>query len=136
MSKNTRQVKAEHFDPMLREAVEPLIENLANQGANDLQNHLHTRGQKLSYDDYQKLIRKLKGNAAATLTLAVDVTDKKLLEDWNIWPISADQSTFDDVVQSFNVLPEEEDDDTTITLNAGGKSVTATPDEYRDWRGE
>jgi hypothetical protein len=110
MSKNVRQIKDEHFDPIVRESVRPLIESLAGHAVEDLQTHLMNGGKKLSDSDYHKLKGLLVKSANATLTLSVDVTDKKLLEDWDIYPVSLSQTTLQFAgVQSFNVLPTRED---------------------------
>lgn len=103
MTKKTNAIKREHFNPQMHEQVDPLLEVLAAELAYNHQAHLATRGQRLTEGDFEKLQRKLIEYGNATLTLSVDITDEKLIEKWDIYPVSLNQSTFDDVVQSFNV---------------------------------
>jgi hypothetical protein len=135
MTKKTNAIEREHFNPQMHEQVDPLLEVLAAELAYNHQAHLATRCQRLTEGDFEKLQRKLIEYGNATLTLSVDITDEKLIEKWDIYPVSLNQSTFDDVVQSFNVLPKK-DEDCTITLHTGDKSVTATPDDIgNSWQG-
>jgi len=114
MTKKTNAIKREHFNPQMHEQVDPLLEVLAAELAYNHQAHLATRGQRLTEGDFEKLQRKLIEYGNATLTLSVDITDEKLIEKWDIYPVSLNQSTFDDVVQSFDVLPTREEYEATL----------------------
>jgi hypothetical protein len=114
MTKKTNQIKLEHFNPELRELAKQLLEHLAIQLADDFQEHLSSRGQKLSEKDYKRIIMFMRDQGNATLTLSVEVTDKLLNEDWSIAPVSKNQSTFDDMMDTFDEAEKDQELDIKI----------------------
>jgi hypothetical protein len=92
MTKKTNQIKREHFDPAIRDYIIPHLKELATQAVDDYNKHLYTRGKKLTDNDKLRMIDWLTTDATATMTLSVDYTDRKLMEDYDIFPISLNQS--------------------------------------------
>jgi hypothetical protein len=109
MTKKTNQIELEHFNPELRTLAKELLEHLAIQLADDFQEHLSSRGQKLSDKDYKRLVMFMRDNGNATLTLSTEVTDKLLNEDWHVYPVSKNQSTLDEAIQNFDDMQKDEE---------------------------
>lgn len=94
MSKHTRVVNREHFSTDMRIAVRPLVDSIVQNSVEEYQQHLRGYGYKLTDHDYGQLLKVLSSEANASLSISVDITDKKL-ESWEINPIPVTQTTFD-----------------------------------------
>ncbi|WP_406660910.1 hypothetical protein V7O66_13885 [Methanolobus sp. ZRKC3] len=91
------RIKKEYLPKETLKSINNLLDSLARGCASKFENCLASNGQRLTPGDYEELVRHLKHEADITLSMSVKITEKKMDEDWMIYPVDFAQTTLDDI---------------------------------------
>lgn len=89
------RIKKEHLPSDVITSTASILDDLTRSCVEMYEKNLATRGKWLTSGDREQLVRYMKAEAKMALTLSVEVNEKKMDEDWMIYPKEESQTTFE-----------------------------------------
>ena len=90
------RIKRDYLPKATLQTVDNLLDQLARHCADKFEESLMKNDKRLTPGDYEELVRHLKHEADITLSMSVKITEKKMDEEWMIFPVDFEQRTFAD----------------------------------------